>query len=222
LAAAIRSKREEETATADSKGVNVIFVADLDMMSDMFRQLELELPEGRLRFDNLSFLLNAVDVLAGDTELLKLRNKRPQRRTLDQIEEILEASEQKVLDEKASAEAKTQELIDKANQSLKEIQRKIDELPSDDNPAMLFRLKVEEARAVQEAEIRAQEIRDEQQERILDIEQEATRERRREERRVQYASLLLPPIPALIMGIVVFFWRRSSETMGAEQSRLRA
>lgn len=222
LAALIQSKPKEDETPENEKGVNVIFVADLDMMSDLFRQLELELPEGRLRFDNLSFLLNAVDVLAGDTELLALRNKRPQRRTLDQIEEILEASEQKVLDEKANAEAKTQELIDEANKSLKEIQSKIDETKSDANPSVLFRLKVEEAREVQKAEIRAQEIRDRQQERIRDIEQEATRDRRAQERRVQYAALLLPPIPALLMGIIVFFWRRSGETVGAEQSRLRA
>lgn len=222
LAAAIRSKGNEEgSADSKKKSINAIFVADLDVMTDVFRELELSLPEERLRFDNLSFIVNAVDILAGDTELLALRNKRPQRRTLDRIEEILNESEQKVLDAKRNADQKTEDMIKEARKSLQQVQDKIKSESTRQDASLQFRLKMEEMAAQMEAARKEQQIRDEQQEKIRQIEQDATRERREQERRVQWAALILPPIPALLVGFVVFFLRRSGETVGVERSRLR-
>ncbi|MFO7901196.1 MAG: Gldg family protein, partial [Pirellulaceae bacterium] len=64
---------------------NAIFVADVDMISDFFFQ-ERNLGNLDMQFDNVTFVLNAVDKLAGDTTFIDLRSRRVRHRTLTRLE----------------------------------------------------------------------------------------------------------------------------------------
>ncbi len=70
----------------DPGGVNVIFVADTDVVSnESFRLREdtfLNLP-----IDNVVFVLNAVDVLASESRFTDLRTRRPEQRILTVVQE---------------------------------------------------------------------------------------------------------------------------------------
>ncbi len=57
--------------------LNVVYVADVDLISDWFFVMR-NLGELNLHFDNVPFVLNAVDVLAGDRTFLDLRQRRTQ------------------------------------------------------------------------------------------------------------------------------------------------
>lgn len=60
----------------------VIAVADLDVFSDTFYGLRLKENEAmdQFNFDNITFLLNCVDDLAGDDTYIALRGRRPRHR----------------------------------------------------------------------------------------------------------------------------------------------
>ncbi len=88
-------------AAPEAKEVNVIFVADLDLISDQMFALRQQAQQETLKFDNVPFILNCVDLLAGDEGFLELRKKRPKRRTLDTLELL---SNQSVRDEQTKIE----------------------------------------------------------------------------------------------------------------------
>ena len=70
--------------------INVVLVADIDMLSPAFFQLreQGDIPELGIRFefDNVTFVLNALDELAGDNRFIDIRSRRPKYRTLTRIE----------------------------------------------------------------------------------------------------------------------------------------
>ncbi len=63
--------------------LNVVFVADADFASDMIREQE---PALDAPLDNFTFLVNAIEMLAGDETFVRLRNRRAVPRTLTAIE----------------------------------------------------------------------------------------------------------------------------------------
>ena len=71
--------------------LNVVLVADIDMLRPAFFRLreQGEIPELGVRFDfdNVTFVLNALDELAGDDRFIDIRSRRPKYRTLTRIEE---------------------------------------------------------------------------------------------------------------------------------------
>ena len=75
-----QAKKEEKPAT-----IKVIAVADLDLISEQFFELRRQ-KVSNLDFDNVTFVLNCVDTLAGDESFVALRKKRPKHRTLLTLE----------------------------------------------------------------------------------------------------------------------------------------
>ena len=103
-----------------SKGVNVIYVADLDMVSNQFFQIRRQYTDQNLSFDNVRFVLNCIDTLAGDESLIELRKRRPILRKLSAVENAQRDFDDKWTAEKDKAEAD-------AADALKEAQGRLDQ-----------------------------------------------------------------------------------------------
>jgi ABC-2 type transport system permease protein len=190
--------------------LNVVYVADVDLISDWFF-VTRNLGEINLSFDNVPFVLNAVDVLAGDRTFVDLRKRRSELRTLTGVEErtskFVEEREQTT--KQADEEAK-QRLTD----ARKRFKDKREEIEKD---SKLGEAEKEQLiRILQEGEQRRLDVqkanidRDKQQ-KIDDAKNSADRRIRETEHKIMFQAVLLPPIPAIVLGLVVFLLRLGRE-----------
>jgi ABC-2 type transport system permease protein len=208
----------ESVAQGDTTRANIIFVADLDFISEQFFEIRRRGYEN-LDFDNVSFFLNCIDVLAGDDSFIELRRRRVQHRTLTTVEARTRAySEQRAQEEQqAQMDAQTalMEAQQRLDQRVAEVQQRTD-LDATTKQIM--------ARNLQEAETR----RFEAERTTIEAERDLRVERSKEDmesqvRRIQSGiktlAGLLPPIPVFVLGIVIFVRRRRRENEGAAASR---
>lgn len=183
--------------------INVIFVADLDCISNLFFQLRADAPEG-LSFDNITFVLNCVDVLAGDESYVDLRKRRPKHRTLERFENLTKTHNQKLLDE-------TKEAEEKAEKARSDAQARFDAKIEEVRKRTDFdeRRKEMEVRNLQEVENKR--LANEQ--RKIDEDKKAAIERSKStmkqkvstiKKGIRNLAVLMVPIPALLVGLYMF------------------
>ena len=201
---------------------DVILLADLDFITDEMMALRLKPIEAfdELDFDNTTFFLNCVDSLADDETFLPLRNRRARHRTLTRVEEqskvyIKQADQsEKAADEAGKAQlAEAQKRLDKQVEEVR-TNKEQDERAKEAN---LQYLQTVETRRLTVAKA---EIEDRKNKTVENI--RASREQSKQgiENRIRYWALILPPLPALLLGGLVFFIRVRDENRGAPASRL--
>lgn len=198
--------------------VNVIFVADLDVISSQFWAIRAQGAED-LSFDNVPFVLNAVDVLAGDESFVALRKERDKHRTLTAVESLTHGHNEKRLEQVAVAENEAKLRLEQAQEAL---DRRVEEVRS--RTDLDERTKQIMVRTVQEAEQRkldqAKAGIEDQKDREIEIsEAEMDRAVRSIQGRIRILAVALPPIPALLLGIWVFLSRMKREKQGVSASR---
>ncbi|MEW6073193.1 MAG: Gldg family protein [Planctomycetota bacterium] len=123
-APAAEAAAAEGHLAAATSPINVIVVADVDMLADRFWVKEERLGPlslGWRKFaDNGDFAVNAVENLAGGDELISIRARGKFTRPFDRVEEIRRDAEQRYLDEQRTLEAKLQEAQNRINQIQRE------------------------------------------------------------------------------------------------------
>jgi ABC-2 type transport system permease protein len=186
--------------------IKAVFVADLDCISNFAFDLRRQGIKG-LEFDNVTFVLNAVDSLAGDESYVELRKRRPRHRTLEKLEARTRTHEEAKFreTEKANEEAKKEK-----EAAQKRFDDKLDEIRkrTDLDPVS----KGEMVRRAQEVESRRLEIaKEEVEERkkaAIDRSRTTYRDAVRSIRKqVRAAAILLEPIPALLLCLFLFLRR---------------
>jgi len=199
--------------------INVVVMADLDWVSDIFFELRAEGLRD-MEFDNVSMMLNAVDLLAGDESLLALRARRPQHRTLTLLDRarLREQDEALAAAERArgTAEAEIAKARARVDDRVLEIQNRTD---LDENTR---RIMVSSVRAAEERRVAVQvaAIQATQQSEVMEARVQAQRDIERIQMNIRLAAVLLPPIPALVLAGVVFVYRRVHENAGVSKARL--
>jgi ABC-2 type transport system permease protein len=217
LAAHVRSKVPLVPPTP----TNVIVVADLDLISDYFFDLRREAPVN-VAFDNITFFLNAIDVLAGDDSFIALRNRRVRLRTLDRVE----AQTMAFLEQRSREEQQTQKEARAALEGARErLKTRVQELKArsdlDDfaREIMIRNLEAAEGRRLQVLESSIVRERDAK---IAGSRQAMETRIRRTRGTIRLIAVLLPPIPVLAVGGVILARRKRREHAGARHAgRLR-
>lgn len=208
------------TADEDGTTLNVIFVADVDMISDFFFQ-ERNLGNLDIEFDNVTFVLNAVDKLAGDEGYLELRSRRAKHRTLTRVEARKRAFLEEANDAEKAADSEAEDELAKAREKLTE---RVKEIEADENldPIAKSQLLKQAQQAEQqrlslaEAQIEQSKNRD-----IRKIQANTNRQIQALESSIRTWAVLLPPIPALCVGLIVFVTRLRDEKKIVVPSRRR-
>ena len=78
---------DDKSKAAKAKPINVIYVADIDLLSTPFVRIRAQPDqEVRFRFENVTFVLNVIDALAGENAFLDIRKRKTKYSTLRVIE----------------------------------------------------------------------------------------------------------------------------------------
>ncbi|MBN38276.1 MAG: hypothetical protein CMI29_07400 [Opitutae bacterium] len=223
IAASISGSVQDGNQSAQ---LNVILVADLDVLADPFYNIRSQGPDSSfpLDVDNVTFSLNLIDQLAGENSLLDIRNRRRQHRTLIEFEKNIEKAREVASKTIAEAEESIQNVLReeqrKLNDALASVQK--NNQGSMTQGQFMQVLQTEGAKLNKNLERRQRELRKEANIKIKSAERNRDELIKAKEESVQFLSVVLPPIPLLIIALIVFIKKKTAEIQGAIASRVRS
>lgn len=216
---------EDEESESDQKksGVNAIFVADMDMIHDvMFNVWQRQMYD--LKIDNVPFVLNCVDYLAGDERFINLRKRQAQHRTLTELERRKKKFEEERSKEVTEADEEAKKAVEEAQARLEKILADLrEEMQKGNVDAGAVQVRIQNATEAENRKLKQQEeeIEREKNERIRRVRIEAEQQIREIENDVWKWAVMIPPLPAIILGIVVVLMSITKERRGIAKDRLR-
>ncbi len=215
------------SAGTDTKTKNVIVIADLDLFGDQFFVLNERGGDqdgdgvDEIRFDNVTFLLNAIDTLSGDVGLVDLRGRKSKYRRIDRVDEMTKEASARRNEEIKAASTKAEADIKEAQAALDAAVKKINDDASLDETTKAVLLK-----SAEEAENRRLNAKREkiQRDKVRAIERTQTEHLaavRQVEDKIRGLAVLVPPIPAILLGGFIFLRKRRREQDAIPSSRKR-
>jgi ABC-2 type transport system permease protein len=189
--------------------VDAIFIADLDFIGEQFFYFHRIGLQGfaNVEFDNVSFVLNAVDALARDDAMIELRSRRPRHRTLERVEKATRDYEKAQLEEARVAEEKADKQLDEAKERLNEAVRQIESRGDLDAQTKAIQIDAVRESEQRKHDVEKRRIEDDKEaaiarsEALRDSQVDAIRNR------IKWMALLLPPVPALLIAILALIFR---------------
>ncbi|MDE2845782.1 MAG: Gldg family protein [Gemmatimonadota bacterium] len=209
---------EGAAGTEENAPVNLVVVADVDFASQQFFDIR-RMGAAGLRFDNVTFFLNLMDVLVGDESFIALRSKRVRYRTLETVErQTMAYTEQRVMDEDA-AEEEAQAALDQARRRLTarvdEVRQRTD-LDEQTRRIMVRNLEEVENRRFETLQTN---IEADKEARIQESKEMMESQIRLIQNTIKNLAALLPPVPVFLLGVFIFLRRRRRENEAAAAAR---
>ncbi|NLY03209.1 MAG: ABC transporter permease subunit [Rhodopirellula sp.] len=221
------AKAEEKPPQASE--VNVVVVADIDMLSEEFFRIreQGDIPEAGIRFDfdNVTFVLNTLDELAGDPRFIEIRKRRPKHRTLTQIEKRTEEARRENAATRDKLVKDYEKAEDEEQQNLKETIDKLEQRMKKENvnaQEVLIRVAMAQQDGQRRLDAKLEQLKQQRDREITGIETKLALEIRRVQDQYKLWAVLLPPIPPLLVAFGVFLTRRAREREGVSRSRLKS
>ena len=211
-----------------AKPRNLIVIADLDLFGDQFFAMHERGGDidgdglQDIRFDNVTFLMNAVDSLAGDERFVELRKRRPRYRRLTTVEDLTKEARAEREREIEEANAAAERELDEAQKALDAAVAKIQERTDLDETTKAIMIKSVEAAENRRLQAKQERIELEKARRIGRIEMEHARKIDEVRDRIRLLAVLLTPLPALLMGGWIFSRRRRRERESIPDERRHA
>ncbi len=207
--------------------INVVLVADIDCLASDFFGLRAQVgnperPDFDLQLDNITFVLNTLDSLAGEERFIPIRSRRPHHRTLEKIEQVTENSRKEASDEIDKFKA---EMTKNAEDALKSLRDQLEAIKKDegrlDPVEFMQRRTLLERDLEKRKSVSDQKVQRDFDEKRKSIDRRLALELANIHRTYKLWAVLLPPIPPLLVGLAVFFQRRAKEREGVSRARLR-
>jgi len=205
--------------------MNVILVADADVLADPFFNIRSRGPDSDfpLDVDNVTLCLNLIDSLSGENSLLEIRNRRRLHRTLEEFEKSIEAAREVATRTIKEAEQSIQQVLQDENRKLNEALSEVQSSQGSMTQGQFMQvLQTEAAKLQKNLAKKERELRKESNAKIKDAERNRDREIKAKQESIQRLSVFLPPLPLLIIALVVFYRKKKAEIQGAYSSRVRS
>jgi ABC-2 type transport system permease protein len=210
-----------------NRDVNAIVLADLDMFADSFfnfheRGGDLD-GDGLIdmRFDNVTFLLNVIDTLLGDSRFIELRKRQPGFRSLTRVDEMTKAANEERQDKLKVANKAAEDKIAEAQAALDAAVAEIQAKTGIDERTKEIMIRSAEAAENRRVQAQTEQIEREKAQEIDKIKAEHTRAVDEVRDRIRVAAILVPPIPAILLGLFIFWRKRQRESATIPESRKR-
>lgn len=245
--ASTSQEKKSESAASDAaakpeeapeKPVNVVYVADIDLLIDAFLRIRARPDEDEeitWRFENVNFLLNIVDSLSGDDQYVEIRRRKPHHSTLKVVEAMTRQARSHEFDDRVEFEERFDDAIKQAEEenrkALAEFQERVDSLKKrqqqgedvniGDIQSAATQLAIKQQELNQKLEVMRERLQRDRDDSIERIRRETDLEILKIQNRFKFWAVAIPPIPPMIVGLVVFVVRRLREREGVAKSRLR-
>ncbi len=194
--------------------IKLVFVADLDFIHDNFFDIRRQ-RYGGLEFDNITFVLNCVDALAGDESYVELRKRRPKHRTHTTVEARTQAHIKKEAEESKKAEEGAKKDLEEAKKkvsdTIAELEKRTD-MDMNTKAQMLRGLTDVENRRL---EMKEKEINDKKETAIERSRTEKEQAIKAIRKQIKFMAVLVPSIPAVLIMLFVFVQRMGSPRRAA-------
>ncbi|QDU54396.1 Gldg family protein [Aeoliella mucimassa] len=224
---------EEETPKLDETGkpiektpIKAVVITDIDWLFDEFFRIRSQgeqnitnLPD--MKFQNVSFVLNVLDYLAGDDRFLDIRKRSRSHRVLTLIEKATYEARKESRETIDEAQTEMEEAIEQAQQKFQgklDAIRQRNDLSPQEMEVMIRRVEVTENRKL---ERQISQLRKDFQRTQLQTQRQLDREVRGVQDRYKTYAWILPPILPILLGVLVYFHRRGGEREGVSKTRLR-
>ena len=195
------------TGTGSSK-LDVVVITDMDFLSNFYVEQETKLEQ---KLDNVSLLQNSIEILAGNDGFVSLRNRRATPRTLEKLETVIEEYRSAGQKEQEEAAKKVRDELEIEQEKLtaanKEIEANRDlgffeklQKTSQKASDAQRRFELKQNRLQRDLKVKTDELKMKQSSNVSSL-----------ERRTRLFSILAAPLPALLLGIVVLWYRKASE-----------
>jgi ABC-2 type transport system permease protein len=232
LAARIRGKTAAPPAEPGAPppapaeaNVDAVVVADIDVLHSAFFGIRAQGDDPErpvaLDFDNVNFVLNSIDALAGDDRFIAIRSRRPAHRTLTAVEGRVEAARQAANDERRKFEEGFETQKAAEEQKLKDEVAALNQRGGMDAVQMALEVAMAQQVGQHRLESHIERIQRERDREVERIERELAQEVLLVQNRYKLLAVGLPPIPPLLVAVATFVRRRSLEKIGVPAARLR-
>ncbi|MEX2173914.1 MAG: Gldg family protein [Pirellulaceae bacterium] len=227
---------EGEAATTVAAGINAIYVGDIDLLDSQFVELRnLPNPEFDFRFDNVPFVLNVIDAVAGDERFLRIRTRKPRHSTLRLVEDRAAAARKRESEaaekfraqfEREEQKAKAEELkaVNKFQAIVTNLQQKQqagEQVDPAQFQAMVQQVALVTEREKRKAEVQVEELRIKRDQALAASQRERDQQVRQVQNDAKLWATTIPVIPPLLVGLIVWVRRRMREREGVSRSRMK-
>jgi ABC-2 type transport system permease protein len=209
------------TNDSEETPLNVIFCADIDLITDWFF---MERNRGMLdvQFDNVTFVLNAVDKLAGDETFIPLRSRRETLRTLKFVESRTSSLRQNLNREEQDAQTAMDKELEEAEEKLRTEMTAIEGDQSLDSRSRDVQLAQLEEKLNRQLEVRREQLERDVNGRIRRAALEMKREVRRVENTVRIVACVAPAILPICFGMLFLGMRNRAESQSITPGRRKS
>ncbi len=203
----------------EAQPVNAIVIADSDMMGEQFFELRRQGIE-ELSFDNVTFLLNAVDQLAGDDSFIALRKRRRRHRTLTTVEARTKSYEEDRLEETRKAEAEAEEKLEAAQARLDAAVKSLEDRTDLDMQTKRIMIANQQRIENRRLSVARSNIEDEKERRLEAARADMEAGIRQIQNTIKMLAVALSPVPAFLLFLFVSARRLKREQIGVSKDRL--
>jgi ABC-2 type transport system permease protein len=192
------------TTGGPAPSINVVFIADTDFLSEVipYQQRSLDVP-----LDNVKLVQNALEVLAGDSEFVRLRNRQANPPSLTRFEALIEKYR---LERVQKQQAKEQEILAKLEEEQKKLDEAAKKIGQDQEMDVVSRvqeLMKQSSEAQQRFDIQRRRLDRERDQEIGRLKGEELHKITRTEGMVRWLAVGLAPMPAILLGVFVLTTR---------------